>query len=269
MSWINKLLQTFFNFREKSDGDVVKPFLDHMEDLRWTLVKMIIALVVGMAASFYYVVDLMRLLKQPLVAIDPVIAENMVTTRIVDVFVIRLELAFFAGIVLSLPLLIYFLASFVLPALTRQEKKYLFPGILVSTVLFLIGVLASYYWLLPHTLRFFYDLAVQSGVKMLWTWRDYLSFCSWLTIGAGLLCQLPVVMVALAMLGMIDFKLLSRTRAYAITAILILCAIIAPSPDPMMLLTLALPTVALYEGCIWIVWLIDRRKQKAQSVVEY
>ena len=269
MSWINKLLQTFFNFREKSDGDVVKPFLDHMEDLRWTLLKMLIALVVGMAASFYFVVDLMRLLKQPLVAIDPLIAENMVTTRIVDVFVIRLELAFFAGIVLSLPLLIYFLASFVLPALTRQEKKYLFPGILVSTVLFLIGVLASYYWLLPHTLRFFYDLAVQSGVKMLWTWRDYLSFCSWLTIGAGLLCQLPVVMIALAMLGMVNFNLLSKTRSYAITAILILCAIIAPSPDPMMLITLAVSTIALYEGCIWIVWLIDRRKQKAQSVVKY
>jgi sec-independent protein translocase protein TatC len=193
----------------------------------------------------------------------------MVTTKIVDVFVIRLELAFFAGIVLSLPLLIYFMASFVLPALTRQEKKYLFPAICVSTLLFLAGVLASYYWLLPHTLRFFYDLAVQSGVKMLWTWRDYLSFCSWLTIGAGLLCQLPVVMVGLAMLGMINFNLLSRTRSYAITAILILCAIIAPSPDPMMLITLALPTVMLYEGCIWIVWLIDRRREKARGVVEY
>jgi sec-independent protein translocase protein TatC len=161
------------------------------------------------------------------------------------------------------------MASFVLPALTRQEKKYLFPAICVSTLLFLAGVLASYYWLLPHTLRFFYDLAVQSGVKMLWTWRDYLSFCSWLTIGAGLLCQLPVVMVGLAMLGMINFNLLSRTRSYAITAILILCAIIAPSPDPMMLITLALPTVMLYEGCIWIVWLIDRRREKARGVVEY
>ena len=104
---------------------------------------------------------------------------------------------------------------------------------------------------------------------MLWTWRDYLSFCSWLTIGAGLLCQLPVVMIALAMLGMVNFNLLSKTRSYAITAILILCAIIAPSPDPMMLITLAVPTIALYEGCIWIVWLIDRRKQKAQSVVKY
>ena len=269
MTWLNKLLQTFFNFREKSDGDVVKPFLDHMEDLRWTLLKMLLALIGGMGISFWFVTDLMRLLKQPLAAIDPAMENQLITTGIVDSFVITLELAFFAGIVLSLPFLLYFLASFVLPALTRKEKKFLFPGILISTLLFAAGVLTSYYWLLPHTLQFFHNYAAKIGVKTLWSWRDYLSFCSWLTIGFGLLCQLPVVIVALSLLGLIDYKLLSRTRSYAITGILILSAVIAPTPDPMTFITLGAPIIELYEACIWIVWLIDRRKQRAESLREF
>jgi len=268
MSWLNKLLQTFFNFREKSDGDVVKPFLDHMEDLRWMLVKMLLALGLAMAVAFTYVTDLMRLLKQPLAAIDPAMENQLITTGIVDSFVITLELAFFAGIVISLPFLIYFLASFVLPALTRHEKKFLFPGILVSTMLFMSGVLTSYYWLLPRTLHFFHDYAEKIGVRTLWSWRDYLSFCSWLTIGFGLLCQLPIVIMALAMLGLVDYKLLSRTRAYAITGILILSAVIAPTPDPMTFITLGAPIIVLYEICIWIVWLIDRRKARLNRLSE-
>jgi sec-independent protein translocase protein TatC len=156
----------------------------------------------------------------------------------------------------------------VLPALTRQEKRFLFPGILVSTLLFLGGVLTSYYWLLPHTLRFFHDYAANIGVQTLWSWRDYLSFCSWLTIGFGLLCQLPVVVIALASFGLVNYPLLARTRAYAITGILILAAIIAPTPDPLTFISLGAPIVALYEACIWIVWLIDRRKARTATVRE-
>ena len=268
MTWLNKLLQTFFNFREKSDGDVVKPFLDHMEDLRWTLMKMLFALIGGMIVSFYFVTDLMDLLRQPLRTISPEFEKKLITTGIVDSFVITLQLAFFAGIVLSLPFLTYFLASFVLPALTRKEKKFLFPGILISTLLFMAGVLTSYYWLLPHTLRFFHDYAAKIEVQTLWSWRDYLSFCSWLTIGFGLLCQLPIVIIALSVLGLVDYKLLSTTRSYAITGILILAAVIAPTPDPMTFMTLAAPIIVLYEACIWIVWLIDRRKLRAERLTD-
>ncbi len=269
MSWLNKLLQTFFNFREKSDGDVVKPFLDHMEDLRWTLLKMLIALVAGMAVAFIYVGDLMELLRVPLRAVDPGLEKQLVIHGITESFMITLELAFFAGIVLALPFLIYFLASFILPALTRKEKRFLFPGILASTLLFLAGSTASYRFVLPRTLRFFLEYSNKYELRIMWSWRDYLSFSTWLTIGLGLLCQLPIVVIALSLLGLVDFKLLSGTRAYAITCILILAAIIAPSPDPVTFICFGAPIIVLYEACIWIVWLIDRRKQRAQSLREF
>ena len=268
MLWLNKLLQTFFNFREKSDGDVVKPFLDHMEDLRWTLLRMLMSLVAGMIVAFTFVGRLMELLRIPLRAVDPGLEAKLIVHGITDSFMIPLELAFFAGIVFSLPLLIYFLASFILPALTRKEKRFLLPGILTSTLLFLAGTTASYKLVLPHTLKFFYDYANANHLNVLWTWRDYLSFSTWMTIGLGLLCQMPIVVIALSLLGLIDYKLLSSTRLYAYTCIMILAAIVAPSPDPVTFFCFGLPMIALYEACIWIVWGIDRRKARVARLTE-
>ena len=103
----------------------------------------------------------------------------------------------------------------------------------------------------------------------MWTWKDYLSFCTWLTIGFGLLCQLPILVIVLSFIGIIDYPFLARTRSYAITGILILSAIIAPTPDPMTFLSLGAPVILLYEACIWIVWLMDRRKKKRAALDDF
>ena len=97
--------------------------------------------------------------------------------------------------------------------------------------------------------------------NILWSWKDYFSFASWLTIGMGLLCQLPVLVIVLALVGIVDYPFLAKTRPYAITIILILSAVIAPTPDPMTFISLGTPIIVLYEMCIWIVWLLDRRKR--------
>lgn len=262
MSWLNK----FFNFREKSDGDVVKPFLDHMEDLRWTLIKMGITLVVGMVIAFFFVNDLMSIVQKPMLLAAPELKDKIVTRTIIEPFMVSLMLAFFAGFTLAMPFLGYFALSFVLPALTRQEKKFLFPGIAGSFCLFMAGVLVSYYYILPETLRFFYDYSHKMQVNILWEWKDYISFCAWLTIGFGLLCQLPVVMIALAFLGIVSFRFLNSTRPYAVTIILILAAVVAPTPDPVTFISLGLPIILLYEICIWLVWLIDRRKARVAAL---
>ena len=103
MSWLKHL----FKLREKSDNEVVKPFLDHMEDLRWTLIKMIVVLIAGMTASFFYVGELTAVMKAPLERIDPKAAANLIVTSPTDPFMVSLTLAFFGGIALTLPFLIY------------------------------------------------------------------------------------------------------------------------------------------------------------------
>src|SRR5436305_657415 len=123
------ILERFFRFRDSASSDSSKPFLDRLEDLRWTLVKMGVTLAVGMALSFANRVEIVRVLQKPLRDIDPALVANLQVLGIMDSILISFKLAFYAGIVVTFPLLLFFLAQFVLPALTLKEKKFLIPGI--------------------------------------------------------------------------------------------------------------------------------------------
>jgi sec-independent protein translocase protein TatC len=264
MNWLKK----FLNFREKSDGDIVKPFLDHMEDLRWTIIKMLVVQIVMMVVSFYFRHDLMDLLRAPLYKVDPALPDQLIITNIAGSFLISLELAFFAGIAMAFPFHVYFVAQFVLPALTRKERGYLLPGIFGAFLLFLAGVIVSYLWILPSTIGFFFHDAHEAHLKVMWTWNAYFSFAAWLCFGFGLLCELPVIVILLGLLGFVDFRFLSKTRPFGYTIILILAAVIAPTPDPVTFVTLSVPIVLLYEACIWVVWLIGRRRKRQEEKEE-
>jgi sec-independent protein translocase protein TatC len=161
---------------------------------------------------------------------------------------------------MAFPFHVYFGAEFIVPALTRKERRYLLPGITTAFFLFIAGCAAAYYLILPSTIGFFYHDAIKDDFKPMWTWNAYFSFASWLCFGFGLLCELPVLVILLGLLGFVTFPFLARTRPFAYTLILILTAIIAPTPDPLTFVALAAPVTALYEGCIWVVWFIGRRR---------
>jgi sec-independent protein translocase protein TatC len=127
------------------------------------------------------------------------------------------------------------------------------------------GALASYFYLVPRTLAFFWGDAHEMSLNPLWTWGSYVSIFTWLTLGFGLMCEVPLVMVLLASIGIVSHKFLASTRSYAFTVILFLSAIVAPSPDPITLFALALPIVAMYEGCIWVVYIMERRRRKREK----
>jgi sec-independent protein translocase protein TatC len=272
------IFQKLINLRKKHEetrderGDVVKPFLDHMEDLRWTIIKCAIVLVTAMIAAFWNRGELMRLLKHPLDLADPsgVMSKTIRSDTIIESFMISLKLAFYVGIIMALPILLYFVAEFVLPALTRKEKRALTIGFSVGSVFFLAGAATSYFYLVPHTLTFFWGDAHKMDLNPLWTWRSYVSIFTWLTIGFGLMCEVPLVILLLASVGIVNHKFLASTRSYAITIIFVLAAVVAPSPDPMTLFLLAVPIVAMYEGCIWVTWMMEsrRRKREKENVVD-
>src|SRR3712207_1317073 len=143
-------LRNFFKFREIPESDTAKPFLEHLEDLRWMVVKMAITLFSAMILCFTFRGALTRVMQRQLHQLDDRI-RTLQSLGITDSLTISFSLAFYAGIVISFPLLLYFLAEFVLPALTAVEKRLLLPSIGASFVLFLIGVVACYWWLLPKT----------------------------------------------------------------------------------------------------------------------
>src|SRR5436305_1816140 len=168
-------LQDIFKFRDLPESETSKPFLEHLEDLRWTIVKVAITLVAAMIICFAFRSTLVRVMQAPLHEIDPQVGA-LRALGITDSLVISFHLAFYAGIVLSFPLLLYFLAEFVLPALTALEKRFLFPAIGVSFVLFLFGVFVCYFWLLPKTILFFFRDTQSLGWAPTWTVQQYYSF---------------------------------------------------------------------------------------------
>ncbi|MCA1660099.1 MAG: twin-arginine translocase subunit TatC, partial [Verrucomicrobiaceae bacterium] len=243
-------LRNFFKFREIPESDTAKPFLDHLEDLRWTAVKMAITLFVAMIVCFTFRSTLTRIMQRPLHQLDDRI-RTLQSLGITDSITISFSLAFYAGIVLSFPLLLYFLAEFVLPALTAVEKRLLLPSIGASFVLFLIGVVACYWWLLPKTVLFFFNDAQSLGWAPSWTVREYYSFVTRFTLGFGLAFELPVVVLVLVRFGLMTYELMARTRPYAVVLICIFAALITPTPDILTLLAMAMPMYLLYEACIW------------------
>ena len=328
------LLKKLFNNREgtskkQEDGEVVKPFLDHLEDLRWTIIKMVSTLLIGMVVCFVFAHDLVKVLQWPIhwagIAVAgssnlptrPVEAEapkeapaaqNATISLIQSIgakgvlskedteklleqarqeagiardkahsdataveirapspfnaIMAAIQISFYAAITTTLPLLLYFLGEFVLPALTKREKRYIIPALGVGFLLFLGGVMFSFMQIMPGMLKFLHEYTAKMDVKDMWDLKTYCAFVAHLCIAFGLLCELPVLIVTMNFIGVVSYKTLASTRAYAFTGILVLCAIVSPSPDLATLFMLALPIVALYELCIWIVYFLDKRRER-------
>src|SRR4029077_4714676 len=254
-------LRDIFKFRDSPESETSKPFLEHLEDLRWTIVKMAITLGIAMVVCFALRATLVRVLQAPLHAVGSQMG-TLKALGITDSIVVSFHLAFYAGIVICFPLLLYFLAEFVLPALTPVEKRFLFRAIGVSFALFLLGVLMCYFWLLPKTILFFFRDTENLGWAPTWPVQQYYSFVTRFTIGCGMSFELPVVGLALVRFGLVTYKFMARTRPYAVVLIFVLATIITPPPDILTLVSLALPTCLLYESCIWIAWLMERRRLK-------
>ena len=257
-------LRNFFKFREIPNSETAKPFLEHLEDLRWTAVKMAITLFLAMILCFAFRAQLVQIMQRPLHDINPQIGA-LRALGITDSMTISFSLAFYAGIVLSFPLLLYFLAEFVLPALTAVEKRLMLPAIFVSFLLFLVGVAFCYFWLLPKTILFFFNDTQSLGWLPAWTVQEYYSFVTRFTIGFGLAFELPVVVLALVRFGLISYELMAKTRPYAVVLIFVLAAIITPTPDMLTLLAMGGPMYVLYESCIWIAWFQRKRPRLTEG----
>ena len=261
--WFLKKLFKKRDEQLQNDGDIVKPFLDHLEDLRWTLMKMISVLAVTMIFAFVFRTTITSLLARPLEMAVP--GAKLIFIDPVESVTLSFTLAFYTGIVVSFPILFYFLAEFLLPALTRKEKKYVLPAVAIGFGLFLTGVLLCYFFVLPPTLRWLHHDAQSLGISPTWTGKNYYGFVTHMSIAVGLVCELPVVMVTLSCIGLISYAWLKGMRMYGYAIALVLAGIISPTPDLFMLFIFALPIMALFEMCIWIVWFLEKRRAKQEK----
>lgn len=260
------LLSKIFKMREQADGEVVKPFLDHLEDLRWTIMKILVTLFTGVFICFALRHEIFHIMEYPMrrAGLDP--KDVLIITALPEIITVSVTASFYASLVFSFPILMYFLAGFILPALTKKEKRVVLPAVGVGFVLFLAGATACFMWILPPTIRWLYDEAAQAGIRSSYTISFYCGFVSHLAIAFGLFAELPVVAVVLNQLGVLSYRWLSTTRLYAFTLILILSAIISPTTDLMLMFILAAPIALLYELCIWLIWFLEKRKLRQEKI---
>jgi sec-independent protein translocase protein TatC len=186
---------------------------------------------------------------------------------VTDPLIIIFEVSFYAGIVITFPVLLFYIAQFVLPALTVHERKIVLPVIGVSFALFVVGVTFCYFCVLPQTLGFFFGFAKSLQWAPTWQARNYFAFVTQITLAFGLAFELPIIVLLLVYLRILTSGFLRRTRAFAIVIILFIAVIISPTPDVVTFLSLGLPMCVLYEICIWLGWFVERSRLKKEKAL--
>jgi sec-independent protein translocase protein TatC len=241
------------------DGLETKPFLAHLEDLRWTIIRCVAALAVGVIICAFSAREILRALYHPYrqTGHDPT---KLINLQVVDPFSIHMEISIFGGVILSLPFLLYFIGQFLLPALTPREKRFLAPIFFAGAILFVVGVTFCYTLVLKNTLRFFFAYSDYLGFGAVWTAKALIDFEVQMLLGFGIAFELPLVILILNILGIVSAEQLASKRRHAAFFIFIAACCIIPSTDLFSLSVLSVPMYLLYESCIWIARIVERKR---------
>lgn len=226
------------------DDEKIMDFWDHLEELRWVILKSLVVLGAGMGIGLAFTRFFFNLLLQPLRSDALRDTVELLYRGPLDAFLIKLKMAFLGGAVLAAPFVVIFVWSFVAPGLKRTERKAVYIGGGAGMLFFGVGLAFGYFMLsfiLPLLARF-----GEAGIMHRWDLKQYIGFCFRLLLGVGIAFELPVILVILVRLGLIELRTLERGRAYAVVIALIVSAILTP-PDPITQLMLGVPLVLLYE----------------------
>lgn len=238
------------------------PFLDHLEELRWRIIKSLISVVFFMIVAFYFSDIFLQWLLKPSADINAPITLQVL--KVQSIFIIKLEIALIVGIILSIPVILFQIWSFMAPGLHQHEKKYVWPVIFFAMLSFCVGGAFAYYIIIPYALDFFLNLApenVSNNIAI----DFYFGFILRLIVVFGVVFELPVLSVVLSKLGLITPQFLRKYRRHAIVFFFIIAAILTP-PDPTTQVFLAIPLVLLYEITILISYIFaKKRKEKLEQ----
>lgn len=238
------------------DDQIEMGFLDHLEELRWRLVRCLLAMVIGSAVSFGYIDHILNVLLYPARSTSSPI--NLQVLSVQGMFLIKWFISFISGFILALPFLIYQFWRFVAPGLRVNEKKYAFPVVFFAFSSFITGILFGYFILVPFSLEFFSGIGA-THVDNNFSIQYYFSFLTWLLLGAGIIFQLPVVSLVLSAIGILTPPFMRHYRRHSMVVILILSSFITP-PDPVSMLIMSFPLILLYEMSIGVSWLVNRKR---------
>lgn len=262
----------------KSDEDEIEasraPLLDHLIELRSRLVVVSAAVVIGFIVCFLFVDPIFQFLATPFQtardAAHPDMAGQpieLVNTGAFGFFSVKMQIALFAAIVLTFPIIAWQAYAFIAPGLYKRERSAAAPFLLGAPIMFALGAAFVFYIAMPFALRFAFAQEVTQGalrVKYLPKVEEYMGLVTTLVVAFGLMFQMPVVLSLLGRVGMVSASMLRQGRRYAIVGIAAFSALVTPN-DLFSMAVMALPVYGLYEISIWLVWFIERRRAKRES----
>jgi sec-independent protein translocase protein TatC len=277
----NKLIKAI---KEKnSELEVEMSFFDHIEILRWHLIRSCIAIIIFTGLAFYYydfVFDTIIMgpkkpdfwtyrmlcklgdyLHRPGFCITS-IPGKIVNFEMAGQFTLQINSALIVGITLGFPYLLWEIWRFIKPALHEKERKAASGFVFYASFLFVLGILFGYYIITPESISFLAGYQVSSMIENTFDINSYLSSVATLTLATGVVFELPILVYILANLGILTPKFMRAGRRYAIVIILIIAAVITPTPDMMTMFIVSLPLFVLYEVGIMVAGAVEKRKLK-------
>ena len=254
---------------EKTGGDagLEMPFLDHLEELRWRILKSLAAVIIGVGLAFFVMLqfDVLTILEQPIL---PYLAgKKLVYTHPGDPFSIVLNAAMVIGIAFSLPVILHQLWSFVAPALYRHEKRVVVGVFFFAVFLFLGGAALAWFMVLPLALPWLMGFGGTALEPMI-TASEYFGFATSMALAFGVAFELPIVILALAALGIVTPQLLNKFRRHAIVAVVIVGAFLTPGDLIWTTIAMAVPLYFLYEVSVVLSYVVHRRRLRRAAARE-
>jgi len=242
--------------------DEKQPFLGHLEELRSRLIVCAIAVGAGFGISYIFSKRLFSLLILPLTRVLPT-ESRLIFTSLPEMFITYIKISLVAGIILAIPIIFYELWMFLAPALYQNEKRYLVPFVVFSSILFVVGALFGYLVVFPYGFKFFISFATED-IQALPSVKQYFSFSIRLLLAFGLVFEMPIAALFLSKIGLITPDSMKKYRKVAILCSFILSAILTP-PDVATQLMMALPVIILYEISIFLAKTMYRKKEEESA----
>ncbi|HUT17573.1 MAG TPA: twin-arginine translocase subunit TatC [Anaerolineae bacterium] len=247
---------------EGFEGSKVMTLLGHMLELKDHLVRIAIALVICSAGTFVLAKRILGWLLLPMQAYEGQYA--IIATRPTTTIGLFMKISLFSGAIVAMPFIVYQLLHFILPGLTRREKRamiWIIPG---ATIFFLGGAAFAYFVMvptaIPFLLGFWSDLIEQN-----WMVDEYIPFVTGLVFWVGVSFETPLIMAFLSRMGIVNAKQLLRVWKFAVVAIAVLAAFITPTPDPFNMGLVMAPLISLYFFGIFLAWLTESKSPKVEA----
>jgi sec-independent protein translocase protein TatC len=257
-------------------------FLEHLEELRWHIIRSILAIVIFSIAAFIFknvIFDIIllgpskqdfwtnRMLFQlgQLLNIDGLTLNEkplqLQNTAVAGQFIAHIKISLITGLVLGFPYMFYEFWRFIMPALYQNERRHATGAVFYITFLFILGIMFGYFLITPFSINFLYNYQVSDMVKNIPTLASYISLVTSIVLVSGILFELPVLIYFLSQIGLITPAFLKKYRKHSFVVILLVAGIITPTPDMFTQLMVSIPMLVLYEVGI----ILSRRVEKAKA----